>query len=46
MQCQTVITIKPNCLKRAETIVVLIVINGVLSHARAYPVTVSYRRFT
>jgi len=33
----------PNCLKRAETIVVLIVFNSVLCHVCTYSGTVSYR---
>jgi len=36
----------PNCLQRAEVIVVLIVFGSVLSEVRTYTVTVSYRRQT
>ena len=33
----------PNCLKRAETKVVLTVFDGILCEVEAYPVSVSYR---
>ena len=36
----------PNCLKRAETNVVLIVFDGVLVEVRVYTVTVFYRHIT
>ena len=55
-QCTYIVSIAPkklsNCLKRAETSVVLIVFDCVLCEVRAYkfisinPVTVSYRRST
>jgi hypothetical protein len=46
LQSQKVSRKLPNCLKRAETSVVLILFDCVLGEVLAYTVTVSYHRST